>query len=209
MANNANKLMGFRPVGLLGASNYDGRGRVYAIPAANVNALYVGDPVSAIAGADATYLLPCIDKGAIGGTCVGVILALSKQPQGLGPWVDPTNLNNIPFRPAGAQANQWYALVADDPNIIFEGQEQAAGGAGVNFGAAAASKNANFNFGAPGAPGYLSQAFIDNGTAAATTATYNVRLLGLAQSPSNAPGAYQKWWFLINNHQYRAGSAGI
>ena len=206
---NANKLNGFTPVGYLNGADWDGRGRIYAIPAANTNALFVGDPVSLIAGADSTYYLPCIDRGNISGVTVGVILAISKQPRGMGPWVDPANLNTILIRPSGAQTAQYYALVADDPNVVYEAQEQATGGAGTNFTQTAANKNANFAFNTPGQPPFVSASFIDNGTAAATTATFNVRLLGLKQSIDNAPGAFQRWWCLLNNHSYRTGVAGV
>lgn len=210
---NVNRLNGFTPVGYLNAADWDGRGRIYAIPAANTNALFVGDPVSLIAGADPTYYLPCIDRGGVGAATVGVIIAMQKTIQnvrgGQGPYVDPTNLNTILFRPASAQSVAYYALVADDPNTVFEVQEQATGGAGTNFTQTSASKNANFAFNTPGQPPYYSAAFIDNGTAAATTATLNVRLLGLKQSIDNAPGAWQRWWCLLNNHAYRTGVAGV
>ena len=136
-------------------------------------------------------------------------MAIGKNPRGLGPWVDPTQLNTILFRPTGAQTAQYYALVVDDPNVIFEAQEQATAGAGTSFTQTSANKNANFGFGTPGQPPYYSAAYIDNGTAAATTATMNLKLLGLKQSIDNAPGAWQRWWCLINNHSYRTGVAGV
>lgn len=206
---NANKLNGFTPVGYLNGADWDGRGRVYAIPAANSNLITVGDPVTLIAGADSTFYLPCIDRGTAGNTCVGVVLAIGTNPRGVGPWVNPTQLNNILYRPSGAQSIQYYALVADDPNIIFEAQEQASGGAGTNFTQAASNKNANFGINTPGLPPYYSAAFVDNGTAAATTATFNLKLLGLKQSIDNAPGAWQRWWCVLNNHYYRTGVVGI
>lgn len=207
---NLNRVNGFTPVGYLNGADWDGRGRVYAIPAANGNAIGVGDPVKLIAGADAAYYLPCIDLGAAGAALIGVVLAIGTNPKGIGPWVDQTQLNNITYRPAGAQAKQYYALVADDPQIIFEAQDYSAGGAGNPFTQAAATKNANFGtLGAPAAPGYLSQAFIDNGTAAAANAVYNLQLLGLKQSIDNAPGNYQRWLCRINNHFFKAGVAGV
>lgn len=206
---NANKLNGFTPIGYLNGADWDGRGRVYAIPAANTNALFVGDPVALIAGADTAFYLPCIDRGSAGAASVGVILAIGTNPRGLGPWVDPTALNNILSRPTGAQSKQYYALVADDPNVIFEAQEQATGGAGTNFTQAAANKNCNYAFNTPGQPPFVSASFIDNGTAAATTATMNLRLMGLKQSIDNAPGAWQKWYCMLNNHAYRTGVAGV
>lgn len=206
---NANKLNGFTPVGYLNGADWDSRGRVYHVPAANTNALYVGDPVKVIVGADTVFYLPSIDLGTAGATCVGVILALGTNKRGMGPWVDPTQLNTILFRPASATPVDWYALVADDPNIVFECQEQASAGAGTNFTQTSANKNCNFGINTPTKPPWMSAAFIDNGTAAATTATMNLRLLGLKQSIDNAPGPWQRWWCLLNNHAYRTGVAGV
>jgi len=207
---NANRVNGFTPVGYLNGADWDSRGRVYAISTAVTNAIGVGDAVKLVAGADSSYYLPCIDLGAASGALIGVVLAISKNPKGLGPWVDPTQLNNILYKPAGAQAVQYYALVADDPMIVFEGQDYAAAGAGAPFSYTAATKNVNLNtLGAPAAPSYLSQMFLDNGTAAAANATYNFQLLGLKQSIDNAPGNYQRWWFRINNHYWNAGVAGV
>lgn len=206
---NANKLNGFTPVGYLNGADWDGRGRVYTIPAASTSAFAVGDPVAQLAGADSTFYYPCLAIGSAGTASVGVILALSTNKRGMGPWVDPTQLNVILHRPAAAQATDWYALVADDPNIVFEGQEQASGSAGTNFTQTAAGKNANFGIGTPAGPGWMSQAYIDNGTAAAVTATYNARLLGLKQSIDNAPGPWQRWWFIIQNHAYMTRPVGV
>src|SRR6516162_271786 len=206
---NANKVNGFTPVGYLNGADWDGRGRVYAILAAQTNAIAVGDPVKLVAGGDTAYYLPCIDIGAAGAACIGVVLALSTNPRGLGPWADPTALNTIVHRPAAATTGNWYALVADDPNMIYEAQEQASGGAGTNFVQTAASKNANFGIGTPAAPGWMSQAYIDNGTAAAATATFNMRLLGLKQAIDNAPGAYQKWWCVFQNHHLITRPVGV
>src|SRR5580765_861202 len=206
---NANKLNGFTPVGYLNGADWDGRGRIYTIPAANTNAFQVGDPVAQLAGADSSFYYPCITIGSAGVASVGVVLGLSTTKRGMGPWVDPTQLNTILHRPAAAQSADWYALIADDPNIVFEAQEQACGGAGTNFTQTAAGKNANFGINAAVAPGWLSGAFIDNGTAAATTITFNMRLLGLKQSIDNAPGAWQRWWCVFQNHAYVSRPVGV
>lgn len=215
---NANKLNGFTPVGSLISADYDGRGRPYAILAAQANQIAVGDPVSLIAGNDLAFGLPCIDIGAVGGTLVGVCVGLMKptsaaQRGGMGPWVDVTNLNQILVRPAAAQTTNWYALVVDDPFTIFEVQDQTSSGAGVQFPVTAATKNVNYGRLAAGAtgPGFLSPTYVDNlGTGVAPNLiTSNFRLLGLKQSIDNAPGAFQKWYCAINNHAYKTGIVGV
>ena len=56
--------------------------------------------------------------------------------------------------------------------------------------------------------GYVSGWLLTNSTEA-TTATLDVKLLGLSQRvPDNAFGAYAKWNVLLNNHVYRAGADG-
>jgi hypothetical protein len=216
---NANKLNGFTPVASLISADYDGRGRPYAIPAANTNQIAVGDPVKLIAGTDTKFGLPAIDIGAANAALIGVCIGLMKPPPqgtirgGAGPWVDITNLNNILFRPAAAQTTDWYALVIDDPFVIYEVQDQTSSGAGVQFPVTAATKNVDFGRLAAGAvtPGFLSPSYVDNlGTGVAPNlATSNFRLIGLKQSIDNAPGAFQRWLCVINNHAMKAGVVGV
>lgn len=216
---NANKLNGFTPVAYLNGADWDGRGRVYAIPAAVTNQIAIGDPVKIIAGANTAFGLPCIDIGASNAALVGVCIGLQKPPPqgtlrgGMGPWVDATQLNQILVRPAAAQTADWYALVVDDPNVIFEAQEQTSSGAGTNFDQTAATKTANFGRLAAGAvlPGFLSPTYIDNlGTGTPPNlVTSNFKLIGLKQSIDNALGNWQRWWCIINNHFYRAGVVGV
>jgi len=47
------------------------------------------------------------------------------------------------------------------------------------------------------------------GTTIGTTTTLNVKILGLSPKVGNAIGDYAKYLVLINNHQFRAGTAGI
>lgn len=216
---NVNKLSGFSPVGYLNGADWDGRGRIYTILAAQANQIAAGDPVKLVAGGDTAFGLPCIDVGTPGATLVGVVIDLQKPPPqgilrgGMGPLVDVTNLNQRLVRPAAAQTGNWYALVADDPNTIFEAQDQTSSGAGTQFPVTAATKNVDFGRLAAGAvlPGFLSPAYLDNlGTGVAPNAiTSNFKLIGLKQSLDIAPGAFQHWWCIINNHAYRAGVVGV
>lgn len=216
---NANKLNGFTPVGYLNGADWDGRGRVYAILAAQTNQIAIGDPVKLVAGGDTAFGLPCIDIGAANGALVGVCIGLQKPPPqgtirgGMGPWVDSTQLNQILVRPNAAQTTNWYALVVDDPQVIFEAQEQTSSGAGTNFASSAASKTADMGRLAAGAvtPGFLSPTYIDNlGTGTPPNlATSNFRLMGLKQSIDNALGNWQRWWCIINNHSYRSAQVGV
>jgi hypothetical protein len=210
---NQNKVSGLTPVKYLSGADWDGKGRIYHIDSGDTNAYYQGDPVALKAGtatiAGEDVGLQTLTVGAVGGPNVGVILAVGTNPRG-GPYIDPTNLT-LTSAPA-TKTKPYYALVADDPNIIFEIQEQ---GGGTLLTVAATSKNANFALAAPAAGVYVSGAYLNNNTAPATTATLNLRLLGLAQrlDPSsglyNTYGLYAKWLCLLQNHYYRAQIAGV
>ncbi len=212
---NPSKLAGLSPVQLLSGAMYSGKGRMYVIPTSDAtNNYFVGDLVSlaAAAGGDVNGL-PLITIGTAGATAVGVIAAIGVNPQG-GPYINPANLN-LTYAPI-TKTVPYYCLVHDDPNIIFEIQE---GGASTNLTTSVVGLNANIHAGAgttnanPNANGYfLSSQYLDNATAPTTTNTYNLKIMSLAQRPDNhfvtsptTGGGSQKWWVLINNHQYRTG----
>lgn len=210
---NTNKVSGLTPVQYLNGANWDGRGRLYHIDSGDTGAYYVGDPVSLKAGA-ATIAgedvgLQTLTVGQVGGTNIGVILAVGTSPRG-GFYGDPNDLSKT-FAPA-TKTKPYYALVADDPMVVFEIQEQ---GAGSVLTVAATSKNANFALAAPSTGVVVSGAFLNNATAAATTSTFNLKLLGLSQKMDPGSGAYNtyglyaKWLCLLNNHFYATGRTGI
>ena len=198
---NANKPFGLRPVRYLSGTDWDGRGNVYYIPTSDTtNSYKVGDPVTLAGSADANGI-PSIVKATAGAGLVGSILAIGTNPNG--PWVDPDDLSSTGAPATKAQA--YYALVADDPNVIFEVQEVSGG---TQLTAAEVGLNANLSITADQTTGFYSNTQLGN-SAEATTATLDVKLLGLSRIPDNTFGAYAKWQVLINNHVYRAGITGV
>jgi hypothetical protein len=120
-----------------------------------------------------------------------------------GPWINPNNLNQLPTRPAGAQSVNWYALVADDQEIIFEIQEA---GAGSVLTSSSVGRNVNFNTGTRTASLTISPTFLDNNTVG-STATLNLKILAAVQRPDNTPFTqFQKWLVLLNNSVYSSGT---
>lgn len=204
---NLNKPTGLSPVKYLGGADWDERGNLYYIAPADTGAYYVGDLVDLTGTGDAATGLQGITLATAGNPAVGVVMAVGTNKDG-GPYINPNDLTKV-FRPSGAQPVAYYALVADDPNIIFEAQETA----GVLV-AANVSRNVNITYAAPATGVFLSGTII-NGGSQAVTATLNLKLLGLKReySPSGATlntyGANSKWLCLINNHRYRAGIAGV
>ena len=199
---NINKPSGFTPVGYLNGAPWNGQARLYSIAASYGTALYIGDPVISSGTADANGV-PGIAIGATTGALRGVIVGLGVS-EGL--MADPTNLDRM-YRPA-SDSRVWYAMVADDPNIIFEVQEESNGTqlAATEVGLNTVSKSGTGN-------GYVSGWMIPSATGATpnTTATLQLRLLGLARRPDNAFGAYAKWLVQINVHElaHGTGAAGV
>lgn len=201
---NFNKPSGLAPVKYLGGADWDGKVNQYYIAAADTNPFYVGDLVVLNNTADATRGIQGVTLATGGtGASVGVIVAVGANPDG-GPYVNPNDLTKV-FRPTGAQAIPYYAAVVDDPNVIFEAQEDGVGG---TIAAASSSKNVSFIYAAPAAGVMVSGTMVDSSTVG-TGNTLNLKLLGLQrrydQGSLNSYGAFAKWLCLINNHQYRSG----
>lgn len=199
---NANKPTGFTPVSTLNGAPWNGQARLYSIAASYGTALYIGDPVISSGTAD-TNGVPGIALAAATGAVRGVIVGLGTS-EGL--IANPSNLN-ITYRPASDPA-VWYAMVVDDPNVIFEVQEHANGTplAAADIGSNTISYLAAGN-------GYVSGWMVASATDAtpATTATLQLRLMGLARRLDNAFGAYAKHLVMFNVHElgHGTGAAGV
>lgn len=197
---NANRATGLSPVKHLLTGEYNGQANIYYIAAADTNGYAIGDPVASSGDGDSNGV-PGITVATAGtGNAIrGVILGLGTSEGGI---FNPNNLNST-VRPATAQATGWYALVADDPNIIFEVQEV---GTGTALTSAAIGLNANLSSAANN--GFVSGWQLNNAGTAVTN-TLQVRLLGLSRRADNAFGYYAKWLVKINNHELSAGTAGV
>lgn len=209
---NANRPSGFTPVAYLNGSPWNGQARVYSIAASYGTALYVGDPCISSGTSDA-YGIQGIALGAGSGALRGVIVGLFDSGNTTGTPGGATSGyqadTNIIYRPA-SDANVWYALVADDPNVIFQIQEESNGTA---LAAADVGLNQISLIGTGNS--YVSGWLLRSTTGATpnTTAALQLRLLGLAQFPAgtNAFGAYAKWLVQINVHElgHGTGAAGV
>jgi hypothetical protein len=202
---NINRPWGLKPVKSLIAGDWDGRGNVYSIPTTDSTySYYVGDVVTHGGGADVNGVPSCIkyvpgagsaSSGVNGAGPMGVVVAI-----GTSPWADPTDLTKT-WAPA-AKAKAYYALVTDDPFLIYEVQE---GGSGTAFTAADTGLNCNLSYTAAQSTGYVSGTILDNSTEAATIGL-DVRLMGLARTPGNAFGYYARWLVMLNAPFYTNGT---
>jgi hypothetical protein len=202
---NANRPSGFTPVQYLNGAPWNGQARIYSILAANTSGFAIGDPVISGGSSDANGI-PNIALGAATGALRGVIVGLGTKPNLM---ANPSNLDSI-VRPAAAQSTDWYAMVVDDPNVIFSIQEESNGTqlAAADVGLNTIGKTGTNN-------GFVSGWMIPSSTGAtpATTATLQLRLMGLVQVPAgtNVFGAYAKWLVQINVHElaHGTGAAGV
>jgi hypothetical protein len=226
---NQNKPSGLTPVKYLNGADWTGQANLYFISQASTNAFNVGDLVSPIAGVDQWSGLQSIDLTIAASSTItcGVVIAMGASPSATtslrgGPYIDPTNLTliNVP----ATKVKNYFALVVDDPKVVFEIQETGAGttpATSLTF--ASTSKNASFVYAAPAAGVAVSGTTLDNGvssghtpqTSATVTNGYFLRMLGLAQKIDpqtalwNTFGLYAKWYVKLINHAYEGTVAGF
>lgn len=184
---NSSAPLGFRPVKYRDGKPYQGAVNPYICPASDSTALYVGDPVilagSANADGVATITRATAGSGAyVSGVVVGFV------------FTDP--LPTTKYRPASTLMT---VLVADDPDLLFEIQEDSVGGA---LAVTNVGQNADFVAGS-GSTYTGDSGFMLDSSTAATTNTLQCRIEGLAQRPDNEIGTYAKWLVSFNLHQRR------
>ncbi len=212
---NTNKPSGFTPVKYLGGSDWDGRGNLYYIDQTDGSAYYPGDMVKLAAGLDGASGLQGIARATASAVLLGPIIAIGKSPSATtsnrgGPYIQ-TDLS-LTSAPATKTEN-YFALVADHPLLIFEAQEIVVS-AHAALTKVNTSSNINLYVGTPATGVKVSGDGLDNNTAV-TTAGTPLKLLGLAQKYDNGAyntfGAYAKWLCMINMHAYGlgAGVAGV
>lgn len=201
---NVNSPFGLKPVK---DPSGDLRFNKYYVPASYGTALYVGDPVIKTGTSnDATTVtgvnsyeagtLPEINKSAAGDTnlLTGVIVGFEPNPDNLN---RPANYN-----PASTEA---VAIVADDPNTLFEIQDDAS----ATLDKDVIGLNANLVFTTAGDNNTgLSGANLD-ATTPATTQTFQLKILRLVARADNELGDNAKYQVKINQHTEATNTAGI
>lgn len=197
---NTSRVNGFRPVKYANGAPWNGAFRMYAIPAAEGTATFVGDAVKLYTG-DTTDVVnyPTVQRAAASDALVGVVVGFIP---------DYSNLNAAPYRVASTLR---YAMVVDDPAVLFEIEEDGAVdplelqdlGQNINFVATAGSTTTG------------QSGMVLDSDSHATSATLPLKLMEASRKADNEVGvdgsAYAKWIVKINNHQLAAstGTAGV
>lgn len=205
---NEDRPNGFRPVAYLGGAPWNGKARKYVIPSGDSTAVFLGDLVK-LSGTDAEDGFVAVTRATAAGAVIGAVVAVDPVRtdrttlQGGGTF--DLNLSQM-YRPASTKMYVW---VADEPDLVFEAQEDGIGG---GLTAAQMGLNIDFVAGAGSTTTGTSGMVVDSSTAN-TTATLPLKLLGLAQRPGNAfeTTGLAKVLVKINNHQLGAhtGTAGV
>lgn len=188
---NTDRPSGARPVRYLGGAPYNGACTPYPVDSSNATAIFVGDFIIREAdGNVAPY------TGSSGGDLLGVCVAVGPNST---TYMDPDNPSRryLPASTAGT------VLVADDPYIVFEVQEDDGGTALV-----AGDAGANCDVLATAGSTTTGQSAHEIDRSTIVTSTAQLRLIRLVDRQDNAHGDYAKWEVLINEHVYR-NTAGV
>lgn len=195
---NVDSPFGLRPTRHKNGAPYNGAASIYYVPASDGTALYIGDPVI-VAGSGDSRGVPSVTRAtAAGGSYItGVVVGVFSADNG-----KPVKLRDDElYRAASTEA---YVLVADDPDIVFEVQEDSVGAAlaATNIG-----QNVDLVAGTGSTATGLSGWEIDSSTAA-TTGTLQCKILRLVDREDNEIGNQAKWEVMINLHSQR-NAAGV
>jgi hypothetical protein len=201
---NVTRTNGFKPVKHLSGAPYNGQFNIYEIVVGDGTLTNVGDLVKADGGTATDVYPTCVRHGTSGevtsGLALGVIVGFLQLSGTAGTNQAQPNLD-VPGIMQRAASTKRYAMVADDPSIIFEVKD---GGTvpctltqiGLNTGFMATAGST-----VTGASGMVSGT-----TAPTTTNSLPLKIMGIVNSPDNASAATdQRLLVMINQHYYMGG----
>lgn len=196
---NTTQPAGLQPVQYLNGAPWNGQARLYFIASGDTNAFAIGDPVT-LGGSGDTNGVPSITAASAGSSnlLIGAIVGLGEYE---GTIANVSNPNSIVV-PA-TKTKVYYAMVADDPMIVFQCQE---GGTATALAATDIGENVSLVSAANNS--YVSGWTLDNGTTS-TASSGQLKLLGLVRKQNNAFGQYAKWLVKINQHYFSAATVGL
>ena len=188
---NIDSPFGLKPVKYLGGAPWNGKANVYYIPATDGTAMFVGDAVKSAGSADATGKYPTVAQVAAGDAVRGVVIGFADNPYVM---IHPDTPNRT-YRPA---STAMYCLVVDDPNVIFEIQEDSVGAA---LAAVDVGLSADLVVGSGSTANGKSGIELDSSSKVTTAAT--CKILRLVDREDNVLGDNAKWEVLIAEHEMK------
>lgn len=188
---NADAPRGLMPSRYVSGGYYDGAVNRYYVPASDVTPIYKGGLVKLAGDADANGVPSVTGNVATGEDVVGVVVA-----------VEPITRDSTIYREASSAR---YVMVADNPDILFEAQEDSVGGAltSAEVGNVAGLSSITAGSAFTG----LSAMEIESATAT-DAGTGDVQILRLAPVEGNDIGDNANWLVRLNNHALAGASTG-
>lgn len=201
---NTNAPFGLRPVRRFDGSPWTGQARHYYIPSGDSNNYFIGDPVDIVGDSNDAEVVVVggtfppstlseigLATLADGNKCIGAIVGFA-----------PTNRDSPIY---GAASTERVALVADDPDLIFEIQDDGA----TALTADSVGLNAIMQSGSGSTVTGRSAYVLDtNGTAPSADASNMLIIHALSKRQGNSLAVNAVWEVLINMHRYRATGDG-
>lgn len=199
---NLNAPRGFVPSRYLNGASWNGQTNLYYIPSTDNSAYAPGDVVKSVALSDANGVMG-VQKAAgtdvVRGVIVGFLVAAPYGVNLQAPTLD-LSIQTVP----AVKTRAYYALVIDDPMVVFEVQDD-----GLNaLTATSVNKNASFTVANPSGIAQNSASVLNTGSVN-TTNTLNLKIMGLVQRDDNAFGVNAKWLVKFNLHELLGGTAGV
>lgn len=190
---NADAARGLSPVAYLSGACYSGAANRYYVPSTDSTAIYIGGLVKFAGSADSDGVPSVTGNVATGDAVAGVVTSVEFV----------TNDSTI-YREASVE--RW-VYVADDPNLLFEVQEDSVGAALAATAVGNVADLTGFTSGSTVTG--LSAIEIDSSTATASgDGTQDVLIVRLARKPDNAIGTNANWLVRLNNHAFVDGNTG-
>lgn len=199
---NLNAPRGFAPSRYLNGAGWTGAMNMYYIPASDGLVYSPGDAVKTVALSDAVGTMgiqKALGTDPVRGVIMGFLVAPLFGQSFQGVALD-LGLQNLP----AVKTKAYYALVVDDPNVLFEIQDD---GLAV-LTATSVNKNATFTVANPVSPAVNSGSQLTTASVA-TTNTLNLKIMGLLQRDDNTFGANARWLVKFNLHELLGGTAGF
>lgn len=183
---NADSPFGLRPVRYLSGAPYNGAVNKYYVASGDSTAIYVGGLVKPAGSADANGVMSVTGNVSTGNPVMGVVVSVA-----------PVTADSTIYRAASTER---YVYVADDPNLLFEVQEDADAGALAITAVGNTADLTGFTSGSTTTG--LSAIEIDTSTATASgDGTQDVMIVGFSQRQDNEVGvANAKVLVRLNNH---------
>lgn len=193
---NTDKPFGLKPVRHLNGNPWNGNVNIYYHSASDGTAIFKGDVVQPDeTNTETTGKYPSVKQTVAAQTDnVGVVVGFGNTPYLA---ADCTDLSRA-YCPA---STAMYIAVVDDPDVVFEVQEDSAGGA---LDAGAPHANCDLIVGSGDTTTGLSAMELDSSEVTASAAM--CRILRVVDRDDNALGNQCKWEVLLNEHAYETTS---